>query len=120
MQYTFDGVMRACTRSCRRARSWAALPDLALAIDQHCRRGVCQFTFTCRVLPASPLIEEAERQGRRSGGTVVLAEMLGKSSSQVSRFAAEKSVTPSDRIAREIEQVFEKEHGWMDHVQPAV
>jgi len=59
------------------------------------------------------LIEEAERQGRRSGGMVVLAEMLGKSSSQVSRFAAEKSVTPSDRIAREIEQ----EHGWMDHVQ---
>ena len=51
---------------------------------------------------------------------VVLAEMLGKSSSQVSRFAAEKSVTPSDRIAREIEQVFEKEHGWIDHVQPAV
>jgi hypothetical protein len=120
MQYILGGVMRTCTRSCRRARTWAALPDLALAIDQHCRRVVRQFTFIVALLPASPLIEEAERQGRRSGGTVVLAEMLGKSSSRVSRFAAEKSVTPSDRIAREIEQVLEKEHGWMDHVQLAV
>lgn len=69
-------------------------------------------------LLVAQLGEEAERQGRRSGGMVVLAEMLGKSSSQVSRFAAEKPVTPiGDRIAREIEQVFEKEHGWMDHVQ---
>lgn len=60
----------------------------------------------------------AERQGRRSGGMVMLAEMLGKSVSQVSRFAAEKPVTHiGNRIAREIEQVFEKEHGWMDHVQ---
>jgi len=69
-------------------------------------------------LLVAQLGEEAERQGRRSGGMVVLAEMLGKSTSQVSRFAAEKPVTQiGDRIAREIEQVFEKERGWMDHVQ---
>jgi PAS domain S-box-containing protein len=69
-------------------------------------------------LLVAQLGEEAERQGRRSGGMVVLAEMLGKSTSQVSRFAAEKPVTPiGNRIAREIEQVFEKEHGWLDHVQ---
>jgi PAS domain-containing protein len=69
-------------------------------------------------LLVAQLGDEAERQGRRSGGMVVLAEMLGKSTSQVSRFAAEKPVTSiGDRIAREIEQVFEKERGWMDHVQ---
>ena len=62
--------------------------------------------------------ELAARHGRRSGGMVILAEMLGKSTAQVSRFAAEKPVTHiGDRIAREIEQVFDKEHGWMDHVQ---
>jgi len=62
--------------------------------------------------------ELAARDGRRSGGMVMLAEMLGKSMAQVSRFAAEKPVTHiGDRIAREIEQVFEKERGWMDHVQ---
>jgi PAS domain S-box-containing protein len=69
-------------------------------------------------LLVAQLGEEAERQGRRSGGMVMLAEMLGKSVAQVSRFAAEKPVTRiGDRIAREIEQAFEKEHGWMDHVQ---
>ena len=69
-------------------------------------------------LLVAQLGEEAERQGRRSGGMVVLAEMLGKSTAQVSRFAAEKPVTQiGDRIAREIEQVFAKERGWMDHVQ---
>ena len=48
----------------------------------------------------------------------MLAELLGKSVAQVSRFAAEKPTTHiGDRIAREIEAVFEKEHGWMDHVQ---
>jgi len=69
-------------------------------------------------LLVAQLGEQAERHGRRSGGMVMLAEMLGKSMAQVSRFAAEKPVTRiGDRIAREIEQVFEKEHGWMDHVQ---
>jgi PAS domain S-box-containing protein len=69
-------------------------------------------------LLVAQLGEEAERQGRRSGGMVMLAEMLGKSVAQVSRFAAEKPVTRiGDRIAREIEQAFKKERGWMDHVQ---
>ena len=69
-------------------------------------------------LLVAQLGEEAERHGRRSGGMVMLAEMLGKSVAQVSRFAAEKPVTRiGDRIAREIEQVFGKERGWMDHVQ---
>lgn len=69
-------------------------------------------------LLVAQLGEEARRQGRHSGGTVMLAEMLRKSTSQVSRFAAEKPVTwIGDRIAREIEQVFGKERGWMDHVQ---
>lgn len=69
-------------------------------------------------LLVAQLGEQAERDHRRSGGMVMLAEMLGKSMAQVSRFAAEKPVTHiGDRIAREIEQVFGKEHGWMDHVQ---
>ncbi|MEP6899515.1 MAG: PAS domain S-box protein [Rhodanobacter sp.] len=60
---------------------------------------------------------DAERSGRRSAGTVMLAEMLRKSVAQVSRFAAENPVTPiGDRIAREIEEAFGKAHGWMDHV----
>jgi PAS domain S-box-containing protein len=59
---------------------------------------------------------EAELSGRRSGGMVMLAEILGKSVAQVSRFAAEKPSTRiGDRVAREIEEAFEKEHGWMDH-----
>jgi PAS domain S-box-containing protein len=70
-----------------------------------------------RVLLAQ-LGSDAGLSGRRSGGMVMLAEMLGKSVAQVSRFAAE---TPStrigDRVAREIEEAFGKEHGWMDHAQ---
>jgi PAS domain S-box-containing protein len=70
-----------------------------------------------RILVAQ-LGKDAERSGRRSGGMVMLAEMLGKSVAQVSRFAAENPVTHiGNRIAREIEQAFGKEHGWMDHVQ---
>ena len=60
----------------------------------------------------------ASRDGKRSGALTRLAEMLRKSVPQVSRFAAEKPTTHiGDRIAREIEQAFGKEHGWMDHVQ---
>jgi len=63
------------------------------------------------------LERDAGRSGKRAGGLVMLAEMLGKSTAQVSRFAAEKPSTHiGERIAREIETVFEKEHGWMDHV----
>jgi PAS domain S-box-containing protein len=61
---------------------------------------------------------EAGLRGRRSGGMVMLAEMLGKSVAQVSRFASENPTTRiGDRIAREIEEAFQKEHGWMDHAQ---
>jgi PAS domain S-box-containing protein len=61
---------------------------------------------------------DGTRGGKRFGGLAVLAELLGKSASQVSRFAAEKPKTYiGDRIAREIEEVFGKERGWMDHVQ---
>jgi PAS domain S-box-containing protein len=61
---------------------------------------------------------DGSRGGKRFGSLTVLAELLGKSPAQVSRFAAEKPRTHiGDRIAREIEEVFEKEHGWMDHAQ---
>ncbi|MBB6187588.1 PAS domain S-box protein [Rhodanobacter sp. MP7CTX1] len=64
------------------------------------------------------LERDASRGRKRTGGLVMLAEMLGKSAAQVSRFAAEKPSTHiGDRIAREIEQAFGKERGWMDHVQ---
>lgn len=60
----------------------------------------------------------AARDGKRSGGMTMLAEMLGKSVAQVSRFASGKPSTQiGDRIAREIEEAFGKERGWMDHVQ---
>jgi len=61
---------------------------------------------------------DGNRAGKRFGSLTVLAELLGKSPAQVSRFAAEKPRTHiGDRIAREIEDVFDKEHGWMDHAQ---
>ncbi len=61
---------------------------------------------------------DANRGGKYAGGLVMLAEMLGKSVAQVSRFAAEKPSTRiGDRIARQIEEAFQKEHGWMDHAQ---
>ncbi|OOG52324.1 PAS domain S-box protein [Rhodanobacter sp. C03] len=61
---------------------------------------------------------EANRGGKYAGGLTMLAEMLGKSIAQVSRFAAQKpSAHIGDRIAREIEQAFGKERGWLDHVQ---
>jgi PAS domain S-box-containing protein len=61
---------------------------------------------------------DGSRNGKRFGSLTVLAELLGKSPAQVSRFAAEKPSTHiGDRIAREIEEAFEKERGWMDHVQ---
>jgi hypothetical protein len=61
---------------------------------------------------------DGTRGGKRFGSLTVLAELLGKSAAQVSRFAAEKPRTPiGNRIAREIEDAFGKEHGWMDHVQ---
>jgi len=64
------------------------------------------------------LEREANRGGKYAGGLAMLAELLGKSVAQVSRFAAEKSSTRiGDRIAREIEEAFGKEHGWLDHVQ---
>jgi PAS domain S-box-containing protein len=64
------------------------------------------------------LERDANRGGKQAGGLTMLAEMLGKSVAQVSRFAAEKPTSHiGDRIAREIEAVFEKERGWMDHVQ---
>ena len=64
------------------------------------------------------LERNAGRDGKRTGGLTMLAGMLGKSAAQVSRFASEKPSTHiGDRIAREIEDVFEKEYGWMDHVQ---
>jgi PAS domain S-box-containing protein len=64
------------------------------------------------------LERDANRGGKQAGGLTMLAELLGKSVAQVSRFAAEKPTTHiGDRIAREIEAVFGKEHGWMDHVQ---
>jgi PAS domain S-box-containing protein len=64
------------------------------------------------------LERDASRGGKQAGGLTMLAELLGKSVAQVSRFAAEKPTTHiGDRIAREIEAVFGKEHGWMDHVQ---
>ncbi len=63
------------------------------------------------------LERDAGRGGKRAGGLVMLAEMLGKSTAQVSRFAAEKPSTRiGERIAREIETVFGQERGWMDHV----
>jgi PAS domain S-box-containing protein len=63
------------------------------------------------------LERNAGRDGKRTGGLTMLAGMLGKSAAQVSRFASEKPSTHiGDRIAREIEDVFGKEHGWMDHV----
>lgn len=64
------------------------------------------------------LEQHAGRDGKRTGGLTMLAGMLGKSAAQVSRFASEKPSTHiGDRIAREIEEAFEKERGWMDHVQ---
>jgi PAS domain S-box-containing protein len=61
---------------------------------------------------------DGSRNGKRFGSLTVLAELLGKSAAQVSRFAAEKPRTHiGNRIAREIEEAFEKERGWMDHVQ---
>lgn len=67
------------------------------------------------------LEQHAGRDGKRTGGLTMLAGMLGKSAAQVSRFASEKPSTHiGDRIAREIEEAFEKEHGWMDHVQWSV
>jgi hypothetical protein len=68
------------------------------------------------------LLEKLGRHGNRSGkhfgGVTMLAELLGKSAAQVSRFAAEKPSTYiGDRIAREIEEAFAKERGWMDHAQ---
>ncbi|MGH8157846.1 MAG: PAS domain-containing protein [Rhodanobacter sp.] len=64
------------------------------------------------------LERDAGRGGKRTGGLTMLAGMLGKSAAQVSRFASEKPTTHiGDRIAREIEEVFGKERGWLDHVQ---
>jgi PAS domain S-box-containing protein len=61
---------------------------------------------------------DAEKSGRRSGGMMMLAEMLQKSVAQVSRFASENPVTQiGDRIARQIEEAFGKDHGWLDHAQ---
>lgn len=64
------------------------------------------------------LEQRAGRDGKRTGGLTMFAGMLGKSAAQVSRFASEKPSTHiGDRIAREIEEAFAKERGWMDHVQ---
>jgi len=68
------------------------------------------------------LLEKLGRNGNRSGkqfGSItMLAELLGKSAAQVSRFAAEKPSTYiGDRIAREIEEAFAKDRGWLDHAQ---
>jgi hypothetical protein len=68
---------------------------------------------------------EAGKTGDRAGGLTMLASRLGKSSAQVAHFASEKPTKKlGDQIAREIEEAFGLEHGWMDwhhpdHEEPA-
>lgn len=58
---------------------------------------------------------EAGKSGERAGGMTMLAARLGKSSAQVTHFASEKpNKKLGDQIAREIEQAFRLEYGWMD------
>jgi hypothetical protein len=66
-------------------------------------------------LLVSRLEEEAGKEGDRAGGLVMLAAKLGKAAPQVSHFAAERPTKNiGDKIAREIEQSFGLEYGWMD------
>lgn len=61
------------------------------------------------------LEREAGKTGVRAGGMTMLAAKLGKSSAQVNHFASEKpSKKLGDQVAREIEQAFGLEYGWMD------
>jgi hypothetical protein len=61
------------------------------------------------------LEEDAGRTGERAGGLAMLAEKMGKSSAQVSHFAADDPIKNiGDKIAREIEVTFGLEYGWMD------
>lgn len=64
------------------------------------------------------LEKEAGKTGDRPGGLAMLADKLGKSSSQVAHFASDKpSKRLGDQIAREIEAAFGLEYAWMDWPQ---
>lgn len=57
----------------------------------------------------------AGKSGDRAGGLAMLAAKLGKSSGQVAHFASSEPIKPiGDVIARQIEEAFGLEHGWMD------
>src|SRR6185312_8382095 len=53
---------------------------------------------------------------RLVGGVTQLAERLGKSQSQISHLIGTNPVKNiGDKLAAEIERVFEKPNGWLDH-----
>lgn len=53
------------------------------------------------------------------GGITALARMLGKSQSQISHLIGTNPIKNiGDRLAGQIEKVFNKPHGWLDHEHP--
>ncbi len=53
------------------------------------------------------------------GGITALARMLGKSQSQISHLIGQNPIKNiGDRLAGQIEKVFSKAHGWLDHEHP--
>jgi hypothetical protein len=64
------------------------------------------------------LEDAAGKSGDRAGGLVMLAAKLNKAAPQVSHFAAEKPTKNiGEKIAREIEDAFGLERGWLDWAQ---
>lgn len=54
-----------------------------------------------------------------TGGVSSFAEKLGKGQSQTSQFAGSTPIKGiGNKIAREIEAAFKKEHGWLDVAHP--
>lgn len=67
-------------------------------------------------------VKEIRKQNMRMlaeliGGITPMANLLGKSQSQISHLIGKKPIKNiGDRIAAQIEVVFNKPHGWMDHI----
>lgn len=59
--------------------------------------------------------ENFRQLAESAGGLSRAADLLGKSPSQVSHFGGDRPIKPiGDRIARQIEAVFDKPEGWLD------
>ena len=62
-------------------------------------------------------LENARQLANSIGGVVAMSERLGKSQPQVSHFIGGKPVKNiGNKIARQIEEAFNKENGWLDNL----